>query len=88
MRRQDGNLEAAIGDFGSAKLENPDLFNIAKSTATTSLAWTPPEYISDGIINYSSPSEAGDVWSLGCTILEVCTGLAGVFSSLLNISRL
>lgn len=64
-------LSAAIGDFGSAKLENPDMIVIAKSTASTSIAWTPPEYVSEHTVDYSSPTVAGDIWSFGCTILEV-----------------
>lgn len=71
LKVQGGVLTAAIGDFGSAKLENPDLVTIAKSTVNTSLAWTPPEYVSKKGVDYSSPTAAGDIWSFGCTILEV-----------------
>ena len=80
LKEDKGILVAAIGDFGSAKLEDTDNFVISMSTVNTSLAWTPPEYIRGSTTNYSSPTAAGDVWSFGCTILEVC----GIFNGILN----
>lgn len=72
MRTENGELVAAIGDFGTAKLEDTSIFVIAKTTARNSMAWTPPEYVSKGGgIDYSTPTTEGDIWSLGCTIFEV-----------------
>lgn len=72
VRMENGNLVAALGDFGTAKLEEPNMFAIARTTARNTMAWTPPEYLSSGgIVDYSKPTTEGDIWSLGCTILEV-----------------
>lgn len=67
-----GGLLAALGDFGSAKFEDSEQYRIEKSTSITTVEWAPPEYIIDGKLNYSNPTSEGDIWSFGCTILEVC----------------
>lgn len=48
VRMENGNLVAALGDFGTAKLEEPNIFAIARTTARNTMAWTPPEYLSSG----------------------------------------
>ncbi|KAL5536304.1 hypothetical protein ACEPAF_125 [Sanghuangporus sanghuang] len=70
---------ARIADFGSTKLfEMENEVQITGGTsAPVSMPWTPPEYVKrsdttdDVIIDYSHPTCAGDIWSFGCTFLEV-----------------
>ena len=64
-------FSAAIGDFGSAKLTDPKVFPIINSSTSPSFAWTPPDYFEGGKVNYSNPTIFGDVWSFGCTVIEV-----------------
>ncbi|KAL5530912.1 hypothetical protein ACEPAG_3788 [Sanghuangporus baumii] len=67
----DGRLVAAIGDFGAAKLMDPEVFPIQNSSTTPSLCWTPPEYIVNGLEDYSKPTIHGDIWSFACTVIEI-----------------
>jgi mitogen-activated protein kinase kinase kinase 1 len=64
----DANGAVKLADFGLAKVSK---FNDIKSCKGTPF-WMAPEVInrkdSDG---YGSPA---DIWSLGCTVLEMCTG--------------
>ncbi|KAG7615302.1 putative mitogen-activated protein kinase kinase kinase 9 STE-STE11 family [Arabidopsis thaliana] len=64
----DANGTVKLADFGLAKVSK---LNDIKSCKET-LFWMAPEVInrkdSDG---YGSPA---DIWSLGCTVLEMCTG--------------
>ncbi|KAL5536329.1 hypothetical protein ACEPAF_150 [Sanghuangporus sanghuang] len=72
VRRHPGGMfSAAIGDFGSAKLTDPEAFPIINSSTSPSLAWTPPEYFVNGKENYSNPTIFGDVWSFACTVIEI-----------------
>ncbi|KAG7552414.1 Protein kinase domain [Arabidopsis thaliana x Arabidopsis arenosa] len=64
----DANGAVKLADFGLAKVSK---FNDIKSCKGTPF-WMAPEVINrkdnDG---YGSPA---DIWSLGCTVLEMCTG--------------
>ena len=63
---------AALGDFGSAKFADEENFKVDNSTGIDTVEWAPPEYIVDGKLQYSALTSEGDVWSFGCTLLEVC----------------
>lgn len=63
---KDGHCKLA--DFGVSSTkpaENPDTFDVAGSPY-----WMAPE-----IINLTGSSTASDIWSLGCTVIELLTGL-------------
>ncbi|EJC99805.1 kinase-like protein [Fomitiporia mediterranea MF3/22] len=70
---------ARIMDFGSAKLEEAEngLQKTSNTSAPVSLPWTPPEYVkvdnstNQSMIDYANPTRAGDIWSFGCTFLEM-----------------
>lgn len=92
---QGERFRARIADFGSAKLfeiEN-DVQVTGGTSASISMPWTPPEYVTysdttgDAVIDYSHPTCAGDIWSFGCTFLEVgchCT-VKGMLVSMLFV---
>ncbi|KAL5513773.1 hypothetical protein ACEPAH_4174 [Sanghuangporus vaninii] len=72
--RRDGEiLSAVLIDFGSAKISDPSLFRILKTTCSSSMAWSPPEYIFFPE-KYTNPTAQGDIWSLACTCIEIFTG--------------
>ncbi|KAI5115047.1 hypothetical protein M0805_007961 [Coniferiporia weirii] len=74
-RDAERGLVAALGDFGSAKAGYTTSFFIEASTLRYSLDWVPPEYLrGDGDIDFSKPTQHGDIWSFGCTFLEIMTG--------------
>lgn len=57
-----------LADFGVSSTkpaEDPDTFDVAGSPY-----WMAPE-----IINLTGSSTASDIWSLGCTVIELLTGL-------------
>lgn len=63
------SLTGLLAGFGSGKVFGMVAFD---STTQTSPAWLPPEYTA---INFEecgkSYSSFGDMWSFGCTFLEV-----------------
>ncbi|OCB88203.1 kinase-like protein [Sanghuangporus baumii] len=72
--RRDGEiLSAVLIDFGSAKISDPSLFRILKTTCSSSMAWSPPEYVLYPE-KYTNPTAQGDMWSLACTCIEIFTG--------------
>ena len=85
-------FRARISDFGSTKLfemEN-DVQITGVTSASVSMPWAPPEYLrrsdtaDDIVIDYSHPTCAGDIWSFGCTFLEVSRRFVLIFDTLLN----
>ena len=66
---ENGFVVARISNFGSAKLLDPALNQVINSTRSASNAWQPPEYTNPEI--YANPKSSYDMWSFGCTILEV-----------------
>ena len=64
-------LIGCISDFGSAKFLDDSGIDLAYTTVMASMAWCPPEYLFDERPHYSNPTTHGDIWSLGCTLLEV-----------------
>lgn len=57
-------------DFGSAEiLGRSNGVNRLRGPVGT-LYWMPPELVTGGVID----STAGDIWSLGCTVIEMATG--------------
>lgn len=65
----DHNGTCKLADFGGAReLMNSASNNAAKSIHGT-INWMAPE-----IITQSGHNKAADVWSLGCTIIEMATG--------------
>lgn len=51
--------------------EDMEKFSIINSTSPKSVGWAPPEYVVGNAISYENATSHGDIWSLGCTILEV-----------------
>ena len=70
-----GQYNARISDFGSAKLMETDAEIQISTTGVVSMAWTPPEYVRNIngtiVVNFRNPTTMGDMWSFGCTLLEV-----------------
>lgn len=73
-------LVARISDFGSAKFAQAEAGTeiMGGTSAPISYPWAPPEYIKVSTtctqkvdIDFTNPTTAGDVWSFGCTFLEV-----------------
>jgi len=70
VAKKGGVAYASITDFGSCKFRDCQEFMISKSTKMDTLPWTPPEYCIS-VDGYRNPTTSGDIWSFGCTILEI-----------------
>ena len=70
---QDNILVACISDFGSAKFSFAKEYDIALSTKSGVLDWLSPECVTEITVPplHSTPIPASDIWSWGCTFLEV-----------------
>ncbi len=64
----DNRKNARLTDFGNSKDVHAD--NKIISSTQRSYDWTPPEYIQDEEA-YHNPEPSADVWSVGCTYVEV-----------------
>ena len=64
------SVRGILIDFGSSKLLEMDALKGLNSTQSYSAQWMPPEYILNPD-EYSHPTTYGDIWSLGCTGIEV-----------------
>ncbi len=65
----DSNGCIKLADFGSSiELSNPDESH-KSSTIKGTIPWIAPEVIKESKTYLSS-----DIWSLGCTIIEMCVG--------------
>lgn len=51
--------------------EDIEKFSIANSTSPKSVGWAPPEYVEGNLVSYVNATSNGDIWSFGCTMLEV-----------------
>ncbi|KAH8115221.1 kinase-like domain-containing protein [Phellopilus nigrolimitatus] len=69
LELRDNHIAGVLGDFGSAKefLMQSTSF-VRSSTTQTWDRWSPPEYEVSG--EYRSGTGGGDIWQLGCTLLE------------------
>ena len=65
----DNKGKLKLTDFGSAKRYRNELDSGFVSTIRGSLAWTAPEIVQQGGYGRSC-----DVWSVGCTVIEMLTG--------------
>lgn len=70
----EGTLTGALTDFGSRKMLN-SVQNF-DSSDTYAPAWQPPEYVSDKSAFHDDYTTYGDMWSFGCTFLEVRRALS------------
>lgn len=61
----DSNRNAKLGDFGLARVLNPD-----NAFARTFVGT--PYYMSPEQVNYLTYNEKSDIWSLGCLLYELC----------------
>ena len=67
-----GNLTAMLGDLGFAK-DFSGRFVVENSSTGASNLWMAPEYHKNPSLLKSTRDGSGDIWSFGCTILEVST---------------
>jgi len=72
---RNGELTALLSDLGSAR-DFSGLFVVADSSLMSSFEWCPPEYLSDVDAPKTAEDGSGDVWSYGCTVLEVLASLS------------
>ncbi|TDL22597.1 kinase-like protein [Rickenella mellea] len=65
----DDNGVALLGDFGNSKF----LVSVGEIPSSDPAPddWTPPEYIRHDQVGYHSPTTEGDMWSFGCTFIEI-----------------
>lgn len=61
-----------ISDFGVSKREKDNIHGAtqAANTVLGSIFWMAPE----AVVNSEGSGEKADIWSLGCVVLEICTG--------------
>lgn len=85
----DGNGTLKLGDFGLSKLEGETLEEIFQETVDGSYKpnnvvispksnktlFGDPNYLAPEIINGEEHSKASDLWSLGCILYEMYTGI-------------
>ncbi|KAI5115757.1 hypothetical protein M0805_002721 [Coniferiporia weirii] len=63
-------FRGVLGDFGAAKEFLQGTSIVESSTRKFSERWSPPEYLSTHR-GYRNDDGKGDIWALGCTLLEV-----------------
>ena len=72
LEKINGCWNARLTDFGSCKLRD---YGIENSTAMTNLRWSPPEitklYDDNRVKKPNMITDRWDIWSFGCTMLEV-----------------
>ncbi|KAL5536293.1 hypothetical protein ACEPAF_114 [Sanghuangporus sanghuang] len=74
VKEENRALVACIADFGSAKFAFNSEYDVSSSTRTGMFHWIAPEQLQDQESGKNdSPICASDIWSFGCTFLEILT---------------
>lgn len=72
MKEANRTFVACIADFGSAKFAFDSDYDVTSSTKSGMLHWMAPEQLQDQENGKNSiPIRQSDIWSFGCTFLEV-----------------